>query len=101
MIRIADKNKRLPPQTLMMVAGSNSPPNFNIDPREPYDEPKAKPMEELMKLAIDPQESTKVLKLRKNLEGKVKEELESFLKDNSDVFARKHSNRLGISPEVI
>lgn len=97
-VRIIDKNKRSQIQTMMVGVTLDQPKD--MDPKEPQ-EPTSGPIEELYDLRIDVQEPAKVLKLGKNLEGQVKEELELFLKNNLDMFAWKHSNMVGIVPEVM
>lgn len=84
-----------------MVGGYNNLPNFSLNLRESQDELKTGLVEELVELAMDPQEPTKILKVGKNLEGKVKEKLETFRKGNLDVFAWEHTNMVAIFLEVI
>ena len=50
---------------------------------------------------MDDEELTKVLKLRKNLSEEFREVISTFLKDNLDVFAWKHSDMEGIDPKVM
>lgn len=97
---IANKNKQPPPQT-MMVALLSGPPNYSLDLRKPQDEPKKGTMEELIELVVDSQEPNKIFKPRKNLEGRVKDKLETFIKENLDVFIWKHSNMVGISLKMM
>lgn len=79
----------------MVVKSSISPSNYNIDPKEPKKQ--TGPIKKLYDLPMDLKKPTKVLKLRKNLDDKVKAELETFLKNNLNVFAWKHFDMVGIS----
>lgn len=82
----------------MMVPTLDGLFDLSLDLREPQEEP---PVEELVELDVDPQEPIKTLKMEKNLEGKVKEELKNFLKENLKVFAWKHFDMLGIFLDVM
>ena len=42
---------------------------------------------DLVNLSVDDKESTKVLKLRKNLFDELREAISTFLKENLDVYA--------------
>ena len=50
---------------------------------------------------MDDKEPTKVLKLGKNLSNELREAISTFLKENLDVFAWKHSDMEGINPVVM
>lgn len=52
-IKIADKKKWLVQQTMVVVDFDN-PLDFSLDPREPLDELKLGPVEELIDLVVDP-----------------------------------------------
>ncbi|KAL2471515.1 Ribonuclease H [Abeliophyllum distichum] len=56
--------------------------------------------EELEVFPVNPTEPTHELKMEGKLEGKIKEELKRFLWENTDIFARKHSDMVGIDPSV-
>ena len=73
----------------MMKVGTLSlgPIETNIDPRLQEDEPVVRPMEELVEVQVDPVEPCRVLKIRKNLESGLADQLINFLKKNMDVFA--------------
>lgn len=78
----------------MMEVGASSvgPMKTNIDPRLQVDEPVAGLVEELIEVPVDPSESSHMLKIGKNLYGKLTNQLVSFLKNNLDVFAGTHSD---------
>ena len=58
-------------------------------------------MDELEEVCIDERDTTKVIRIRKNLEATVRTRLVEFLRRNSDVFAWSHKDMVGISPTVI
>ena len=59
------------------------------------------PIEDLVDLPVHDKEPTKVLKLAKNLSEELREAISTFLKDNLDIFAWKHSDMEGIDPKVM
>lgn len=71
-----------------------------LDPRVVESESQAAPMEELETFPVDSQDTSKVLQVGKELNEEIKEELKSFLRQNSDVFAWKHEDMIGIDPKV-
>ena len=80
---------------------SEGPLDDTIDPRSSDDEATTGPVEDLVDLPIDDKEPTKVLKLRKNLSNNLREAISTFLKQNLDVFAWKHSDMEGIDPAIM
>ncbi|KAL2479834.1 Uncharacterized protein Adt_32800 [Abeliophyllum distichum] len=60
----------------------------------------ASPAEELEASSVNPLEPTQELKVEEKLEGKMKDELKRFLRENIDIFAWKHSDMVGIDPSV-
>ena len=54
------------------------------------------PAEDVVDLLVDDKKLTKVLKLEKNLPDDLREAISTFLKQNLDVFAWKHSDMEGI-----
>ena len=80
---------------------SEGPLDDIIDSRSSDEEATTGPIEDLVDLPMDNKEPTKVLKLGKNLSEELREAISTFLKDNLDVFARKHSDMEGIDPKVM
>ncbi|KAL2505888.1 Ribonuclease H [Abeliophyllum distichum] len=60
----------------------------------------ASPAKELEAFPVNPLEPTQELKVGEKLEGMMKEELKQFLWENTDIFAWKHSDMVGIDPYV-
>ncbi|CAI9762903.1 unnamed protein product [Fraxinus pennsylvanica] len=57
-------------------------------------------MEELEKFPVDPQDASKVLQVGKQLDEEIREELKNFIRQNSDIFAWRHEDMIGIDPKV-
>ena len=66
---------------------SEGPIDDTINPRSSDEEATTKSTEDLVNLLMDDKESTKVLKLGKNLSDELREAISTFLKENLDVFA--------------
>lgn len=79
----------------------NSEGRFDIDPRLGEVERDVGPVDELEEVCIDEEDTTKVIKIGKNLEAAIRARLVEFLRKNSDVFAWSHKDMVGISPNVI
>ena len=73
----------------------------NIDPCLQEDEPAVGPIEELVEVQVDPDELRWVVKIGKNLESELVEQLIEFLKKNLDVFAWTYIDMVGIHPDVM
>uniref|UniRef100_A0A803P5N9 Uncharacterized protein n=1 Tax=Cannabis sativa TaxID=3483 RepID=A0A803P5N9_CANSA len=61
----------------------------------------AQATEDTIEAAIDPSDHNKVLKIGYKLTFQQREKLVTFLKQNLDVFTWKHSDMVGISPQVM
>ena len=59
---------------------SEGPLNDTIDPRSPDEEGTTRPIEDLVDLLVDDKESSKMLKIRKNLYEEIQEAISEFLK---------------------
>ena len=59
------------------------------------------PIEDLIDLPVDDKQSTKMLKIEKNLSEELREAISTFLKSNLDVFSWKHSDMEWIDPKVM
>ena len=79
---------------------SEGPLDNTIDPRSSDDEAITGPIEDLVDLPVDDKEPTKVLKLRKNLSDELRKAISTFLKENLDVLAWKHSDMEGIDLQL-
>ena len=80
---------------------SEGPLNDTINPRLSDEEAITGHIKDLVDLLVDDKEPSKVLKLRKNLSEELREAISTFLKENLDVFAWKHSDIEGIDPTVL
>ena len=80
---------------------SEGPLDDTIYLRSSDEETTTRPIEDLVDLPMDDKEPTKVHKLEKNLSEELKEAISTFLKNNLDVFAWKHSDMEGIDPKVM
>ena len=80
---------------------SEGPLDDTIDPRSSNEEATTRPIEDLADLPVEDKESTKVLKIGKNLSIELREAISTFLKSNLDVFAWKHSEMEGIDPKIM
>ena len=90
-----------PGQDRSISPRSEGPLDDTIDPRSSDDEATIGPIEDLINLPVDDKEPTKVLKLRKNLPEELRKAISTFLKDNLDIFAWKHSDIERIDPKVM
>ena len=80
---------------------SEGPLDDTIDPRLPDEKATTGPIEDLFNLPVDDKESSKVLKLQKNLSNEHREAISVFLKQNLDVFSWTHSDIEGIDLEIM
>ena len=80
---------------------SEGPLDDTIEPRSSNKEATIGPIEDLVDLLVDDKEPMKVLKLGKNLSNELREVISTFLKQNLDVFAWKHSDMEGVDPTVM
>ena len=80
---------------------NEGPLNDTIDPRSSDEEATTGSIEDLVNLPVDDKEPTKVLKLGKNLSDELREAISTFLNQNLDMFALKHSDMEGIDPTVM
>ena len=81
----------------MKVENTNKGPmETNIDPHLQEDESTAKPVEELVEIQQDPNESSYVIKIGKGLSKELAQQLTEFLCHNQDVFAWMHADMIGI-----
>ena len=87
----------MPIETQLIQSG---PSEDNIDPRNLIEEPATGPVEQLREVIIDDNEPTKVVKIGANLDEEIAGKLITFLRSNTDVFAFKHADMVGIDPEV-
>ncbi|KAL2526548.1 Ribonuclease H [Abeliophyllum distichum] len=60
----------------------------------------ASPAEELEVFLMNTSEPTQELKVGEKLEEKMKDELKHFLRENTDIFAWKYSDMVGIDPNM-
>ena len=74
---------------------------MNIDPRLQEDESTTEATEELLKVQVDPNEPSRVVKIGKCLKSELVEQLLEFLKKNQDVFEWTHADIVGIHPDVM
>ena len=58
-------------------------------------------MEELVEVQVDPVEPCRVLKIRKNLESGLADQLINFLKKNMDVFTWTYADMVEIHPDIM
>lgn len=72
-----------------------------LDPRMPLVVERTGATEDTIPILVDPQDSTKVLRIRSNLSPELREILVLFLKGNLDVFSWSHSDMVGIDPKVM
>ena len=98
-VRSASKSRQV--NIIDQQAPSEGPLNDTIDPRSSDEKATTWPIEDLIDLPMDDKETTKVLKLGKNLSNKLREAISTFLKENLDVFVWKHSDMEGIDPAVM
>ncbi|XP_060968820.1 uncharacterized protein LOC133036288 [Cannabis sativa] len=73
----------------------------DLDPRILDYAATAQAAEDTIEVPIDPIDNNKVLKIGSKLTFQQREKLVTFLKQNLDVFAWKHSDNVGISPQVM
>ena len=80
---------------------SEGPLDNTIDLRSPDKEATTGSIEDLVDLLVDDTDLLKVLKLGKDLSDELREAISTFIKQNLDVFAWKHSDMEGIDPTII
>ena len=80
---------------------SEGPFDDTIDPRSPDEEGTTKPIEDLVDLPVNDKDSSKALKIGKNLPDEIREAISKFLRQNLDVFTWAHSNMEGIDPNIM
>ncbi|KAL2487044.1 Uncharacterized protein Adt_31800 [Abeliophyllum distichum] len=71
-----------------------------LDPRIIGSDSFASPAEELEAFLVNPSEPTQELKVGEKFEGKIKDELKNFLRENINIFAWKHSDMVWIDLAV-
>ena len=72
----------------------------NIDPHLKEDESIAEPIEELIKIQVDPHEPSRVVKINKGLRNELAQHLIGFISLNQDMFVWMHVDMVGIHTEV-
>lgn len=77
------------------------PMETNIDPPVQEEEPLAGSVVELLEIHVGLNERSHVLKIGKNLENELVEQLTNFLKQNLDDFTWNHLDMVGIHPEMM
>ena len=80
---------------------SVGPMEIDIDPRLQEDEPIARHVEGLIEMQVDPNELSWVIKIGKSLENELAKQLTELLKKNLDMLAWKHTDMVGIHPEIM
>ena len=73
----------------------------DLDPRFGDFEESIGPVEDLEEVQLEEKDSTRVVKVDKNLETTTKQKLVEFLKKNREVFPWSHKDMVGIDPAVI
>ena len=98
--KLAEKKKKLHHMIEIRIP-SVGPMETNIDPRLQEDEPTTKPIEELIKVQVDPSEPSRVVKISNYLKSELAEPLVEFLKKNQDLFTWIHTDIVGIHLDVM
>ena len=73
----------------------------NIDTCLREDESTTGPVEEKIKIQVDPNEPSRVVKIGKGLKKELAQQFMEFLSLNQDVFVWTHANMVGIHPKVM
>ncbi|KAK0583404.1 hypothetical protein LWI29_036581 [Acer saccharum] len=74
------------------------PKEFELDPKEEPEDRKDEPTQEV---ALDPEDSSRTVKVGTSLSVHVKTQLVTLLRNYKDVFAWSHEDMLGVDPRVI
>ncbi|XP_021827603.1 uncharacterized protein LOC110768210 [Prunus avium] len=91
-------------KTFSLTSGQEHPvpaKTLELDPREGIDPVNLKPVEELEKVAVYPDQPERFLQIGTKMTTVIREPLVKFLKANLDVFAWTHEDMTGINPEII
>ena len=99
-LKLAEKTEMLP-QTMEVEKTSKWSVERNIDPYLREEESTARPIEELIKVQMDPSEPNRVVKIGKGLKNELMRQLTEFLCQNQDVFAWTHIDIVGIRPKIM